>query len=228
MHQNGQLLFKKYLKPEFFPGCRVLEIAPWVYPSPYFKEVNDESIEWFGLDVRTGFIGDQSANERFVISDNEFSYPFPDDHFDFIFSDQVIAHVRFPWVWMQELKRLVKPGGKIFTIGTASWPYSPSPIDCWRIFPDGMQNLNDFAGLETQFSTCESAEFEYYNIPRAIEKVPNAVNLSTGYGFHPNALRANKIKLTHIKWMRHIPLLRALLNPVCMAYDTVTISVKPK
>ncbi len=226
MHQNSVLLFKKYLKSEFFPGCKVLEIAPIVYPSLYSEEVNDKSIEWFGLDIRTGFIGDQTGNPLFVLSEHEFNYPFEDNYFDFVFSDQVIAHVRYPWVWLQELKRITKLGGKILTIGASSWPPCPSPIDCWRIYPDGMRNLNEFAGLETQLSVCESGEFEYYNIPRELEKVPNAINLSTGYGFNPRALRANKIKLAMIKWMRHVPMVRALLNPVCMSYDTVTISVK--
>ena len=226
MHLNGLLLFKKYLKSEFYNGCRVLEIAPVVHPSIYSEELNDESIEWFGLDVRTGFIGDQSDNKRFILSEDEFNYPFEDNYFDFILSDQVIAHVRYPWVWIKELKRITKPGGKILTIGSLSWPCSPSPIDCWRIYPDGMRCINEWAGLETQLSVCESGEFEYYKIPRSLEKVPNAINMDTGFGFNSKALTANRIKLVLIKWMRHIPVIRALMNPVSMAYDTVTIAVK--
>lgn len=197
-----------------------------MFPSYYEQEVNDPSIEWFGLDVRTGFIEDQSANMRFVLSDHEFTYPFEDNYFDLIFSDQVIAHVRYPWVWLAELKRIVKPGGRIMTIGTASWPPCPSPIDCWRIFPDGMKNLNDFVGLETQFCICESAEYEYYQVPRSLENVPNAINRNTGFGFTQQAEKVNRLKLSLNKWMQHVPYLRALLNPVCMAYDTVTIAVK--
>lgn len=226
MHKNGQLLFNKYLKSEFFSGCKVLEIAPVIYPSYYEQQVNDATIEWWGLDVRTGFIADQSKNPKFVLSAEEHSYPFEDNTFDFIFSDQVIAHVRYPWVWMNELKRIVKPGGKVMTIGTASWPYSPSPTDCWRIFPDGMKNLNEWAELETQLCICESAEFEYYHVPRNMEHVPNAINLSAGFGFTKPAEKANKIRLSMNKWMQHIPYLRAMLNPVSMAYDTVTIGVK--
>ncbi len=48
----------------------------------------------------------------------------------------------------EELSRVVRPGGYIVTVNPVSWPYHEAPIDCWRVFPDGMQALLDDAGLE--------------------------------------------------------------------------------
>lgn len=40
--------------------------------------------------------------------------PFPDAHFDYVFSIEGIEHFENPWVFVNELCRVLKPGGRLF------------------------------------------------------------------------------------------------------------------
>lgn len=84
--------------------------------------------------------------------------PASDDTFDLVLSGSVIVHVRRPWQWMEELARVCRPGGVVATVGPVSWPYHEAPVDCWRVYPEGMRALCEDAGLVVEFSACESLE----------------------------------------------------------------------
>jgi len=40
--------------------------------------------------------------------------PFPDAHFDFVFSVEGIEHFENPWIFVKELCRVLKPGGRLY------------------------------------------------------------------------------------------------------------------
>ena len=42
------------------------------------------------------------------------SLPFPDGHFDYVFSIEGIEHFESPWTFTKELCRVLKPGGRLF------------------------------------------------------------------------------------------------------------------
>jgi ubiquinone/menaquinone biosynthesis C-methylase UbiE len=67
-------------------------------------------------------------------------------------SGQVLEHVPRAWVWLEELARVTKPGGHVITINPVSWPYHEAPVDCWRIFPEGMIALYEHANLDVELS----------------------------------------------------------------------------
>jgi SAM-dependent methyltransferase len=67
--------------------------------------------------------------------------------FDVVISGQCMEHVPMPWRWMKEVARILKPGGIACIIGPHSWEYHPSPLDCWRIWPDGMKACMEEAGF---------------------------------------------------------------------------------
>ena len=52
--------------------------------------------------------------------------------------------------WIVELKRIMKKGGLICIIGPSVFRMNhPHPVDCWRIYPDGMKFLlEEVAGFE--------------------------------------------------------------------------------
>lgn len=72
--------------------------------------------------------------------------------FDVVISGQTLEHVRMPWVWINEVKALAKPDGLIWIIAPNTFHYHPYPKDCWRVFPDGMEALFEWAGLEMVYS----------------------------------------------------------------------------
>lgn len=150
MHLNSRLIFEKHAKHLFKSGMRVLEVGPG-HPSEYKLIVGDDSVKWEGVDL--------FASEHLTyLAESEYVFPIESDTFDIVFSAQVIEHVRKIWVWMKELSRVCKRGGRVITINPVSWPYHEAPIDCWRMFPEGMKALYEDAGLTMELSTFESLE----------------------------------------------------------------------
>ncbi len=153
MHENARLLFSKHLVPLFKEHSRVLEIGPDFNGADVFKKlVGKSTMTWETIDIDASFPG-----LTYVCRD-EYSFPIADNQYDIVFSSQVIEHVKKVWVWMKELARVCKPGGQVLTIGPVSWPYHAVPVDCWRIYPDGMKALYEDAGLQVSFSVTESLE----------------------------------------------------------------------
>ena len=56
-------------------------------------------------------------------------------------------------------RKFVRPGGVVATITPVSWPYHEAPIDCYRIFPEGMRTLCEDAGLTVELALFKSLEF---------------------------------------------------------------------
>jgi ubiquinone/menaquinone biosynthesis C-methylase UbiE len=153
VHFNSKLLFQKYAKHLFKSNMRVLEIGPNSHPSDFQAILNDASIKWETLDIF------QSEKLTYV-AENEYSFPIPDNSFDIVISAQVIEHVREIWTWMKELSRVCKVNGFVITINPVSYPYHEAPVDCWRIYPEGMKALYSQAGLDCQLSVTETLEVD--------------------------------------------------------------------
>lgn len=159
MHLNSQLLFQKYAPQCFRDYQRVLEIGPDGFPSTYRRLSNNPTLEWHTLDI--------TGDERLTYhARDEYTFPMPSGMYDVVVSGQVIEHVRKTWVWLREVARVCRPGGYIITVNPVSWGYHEAPIDCWRIYPEGMRALYDDAGLETVHCSAESLEPWRHRLPK--------------------------------------------------------------
>ena len=69
---------------------------------------------------------------------------------ELIISGQCLEHTRYPWEWMSHVVALGSAPARttFIVIAPAAWPLHRYPVDCWRILPDGMQALMEWAGLE--------------------------------------------------------------------------------
>jgi SAM-dependent methyltransferase len=211
MHLNSVLLFRRYLAPLFTAGSHVLEIGPDGDPSTYQREVT-ASVTWSTADLASEvnaqggrLWGTGSGSELTYRMTSEYEIEAPDATFDIVVSGQVIEHVRKPWVWLRELARVCKPGGLVLTVNPVSWPYHEAPIDCWRIYPEGMRALCDDAGLTVELSLYESLE------PRPLAFYPGK---SYNAGRGPRGRALNKVKAV-------------TGYPLTIAFDAVTIARKP-
>lgn len=164
MHENSVLLFRRHGAPLFAEDSRVREIGPDAQPSMYRQQIRIP-VKWHTADLvsernqqgqRLWGVGQQDDLTFQMAS--EYEIPAPDGSFDVVLSGQVIEHVRTPWRWIKELARVCVAGGRIITVNPVSWPYHEAPIDCWRIYPDGMRALCSDAGLDVELSICESLE----------------------------------------------------------------------
>lgn len=83
-----------------------------------------------------------------VILPSAYEWPFDDGQFDVVVSGQALEHVEFVWLTVKEVARVLKGGGLCCLIAPSAGPEHRYPVDCWRIYPDGMRALAKYAGLE--------------------------------------------------------------------------------
>lgn len=158
MHSNSKLLFAKYGRRFIRTGARLLEIGPDAFPSTYAKLVNDQTVTWETVDL-------YESKELTYSATSEYSFPIADDSYEVVLAGQVIEHVRKIWVWVKEIERICKKGGYVILINPVSWPYHEAPIDCWRIYPEGMKALLEDTRLrivETRFESLEVPGYKRY------------------------------------------------------------------
>lgn len=197
MHTNCKLLYQKYVLPLLTEGMRILEIGPDSFPSTYQSLSTSINVQWETLDVK--------YNPNLTYSNSpEYSFPIEGDTYDVVLSANVIEHVSRPWDWLPELARVTKPGGLVITMCPVSWIYHEAPIDCWRIYPEGMNNLYDHASLTPILSKWESLE-----TPNFRRYLPGVSRENQGW----------KLRLTY-------SILGRIGFPVERSYDTVAVGRK--
>jgi SAM-dependent methyltransferase len=198
MHTNSKLLFKTYAADLFQKGTQVLEIGPDAFPSSYRKLVTTEELVWHSLDI--------TDNPQLTYSrSGENTFPIEDSAYDVVLAANVLEHVRRPWQWIREAARVCKRGGHIIIVTPISWPYHAAPIDCWRVYPDGMKALLEDTGLEVVQCLFESKELPGYK------------------RYTPGVSPENQSKILRLFFALAGP----LGFPVERAYDTIAIAKRP-
>ncbi len=67
--------------------------------------------------------------------------PVPDASFDVVLCIQVLEHVPDPAAAVQELRRVVRPGGRVLLSTHGIYPLHPNPDDLWRWTAQGLERL---------------------------------------------------------------------------------------
>lgn len=97
----------------------------------------EQGFDAYGVDVSPEYIANGRAYlgpDRLAVLDGE-RYPYPDDHFDIVISDQVFEHVADLDQLAREVARTTKPGGIGLHIFPAKWiftePHLGAPVVHW-------------------------------------------------------------------------------------------------
>jgi SAM-dependent methyltransferase len=99
---------------------------------------------YIGFDIRPG------KNVDVVLAGPD-DWKLPDEHrevFDVVISGQVLEHVAAPWRWIKDVASLCSPGGLIWISAPNTEVFHEHPLDCWRVWPDGMRAILREGGLE--------------------------------------------------------------------------------
>lgn len=64
---------------------------------------------------------------------------FKNDYFDAVVCLSILEHIPYPHKAINELYRVLKPGGEIWVQSPFLFPYHEAPKDYWRITPDGLR-----------------------------------------------------------------------------------------
>lgn len=129
-------------------GALVLDIAPQDHEgaNPYFPKARVETLD---IDKNSGatYIADICQKNEKILSSN---------NFDYVVCTEVLEHTLQPFRAVEEIERILKPGGLVF----ASSPFNfrihgPLP-DCWRFTEHGWRALfkdfdvSELNGLESK------------------------------------------------------------------------------
>lgn len=84
----------------------------------------------------------EGANVDILIEDYYNISEIEDNSYDVIISGQLFEHLKFFWLTMTEIKRILKPGGFCCIIAPSGGPKHGSlGEDCYRFYEDGMVAL---------------------------------------------------------------------------------------
>lgn len=64
---------------------------------------------------------------------------FPDESYDVVVCNAVLEHVASPEQAIGELRRVLRPGGRIWVEVPFNQPYHAAPADFWRVTPSGLR-----------------------------------------------------------------------------------------
>jgi SAM-dependent methyltransferase len=86
------------------------------------------------------------ANADIIVTG--YDWPIADEVFDAVISGQTLEHDGWFWVTMQNIARVLKPGGHAIIIVPAAGEVHRYPVDCYRFLYDSMDALARWAKLE--------------------------------------------------------------------------------
>ena len=76
--------------------------------------------------------------------------PYRDNSYDYVVSDQVLEHVRKPWIGVSEIYRVLRPGGIAIVTSALMFPQHGVPYDYFRFTPAGLKVLfEDFSTIHS-------------------------------------------------------------------------------
>lgn len=157
MHESSMTSMKKFIDAYLYPNkpTSILDVGSMQVKNHHTYKQLCMYPEWTycGLDISEGPNVD-------VVTSDPYVWPVSDDSFDVVISGQCLEHVKDMYRWIREVARVLRPGGLCCIIAPCAWPQHRYPVDCWRIYPDGMGFLlQDIAGLDIR-----DLRF-YYNRP---------------------------------------------------------------
>lgn len=140
MHKSSYLLMASFCQTYIhLPSTNVLDVGSQDINGTY-KDIFKEAASYVGTDI---YCGKKNVS---VVMKGPYEIPFKDATFDLVISGQALEHVERPWLLCKEMGRVLKPKGLICLIAPNNWKLHRNPLDCWRIFEDGMFVLIEETG----------------------------------------------------------------------------------
>lgn len=119
-----------WLSAQTWQGLEVLDVGCGDRP---YEELLAAAAKVVGFDVP----GNLHADLHGSID----ALPVEDDSFDVVLCLQVLEHVPDPAAAVRELRRVVRPGGRVLASTHGVYPFHPNPDDLWRWTHSGLERL---------------------------------------------------------------------------------------
>jgi SAM-dependent methyltransferase len=180
----------------------------------------EQGFDAYGLDVGAGYIANGLAylgeGRLFVLNGDR--YPFPDDYFDFVISDQVFEHVADLDQLAREVARITKLGGGGLHIFPAKWilvePHMLMPMVHW--LPKGPARRRAIrlalrTGRAAPYFTDHTLDervqiYADYSESETFYRRPSAIGRTLGrHGLRTDVRRASRERVLKMLGDRRVP-----------------------
>ena len=119
---------------------KILDVGSYDVNGTHRKNFDNPTWTYVGLDTEAGENVD-------IVAIDEYNFDIPDESFDVVVSGSTAEHVKNIFLWIKEIARVTKKGGLICIITPSRIDEHRFPVDCWRIIPDGMIYMFEYANL---------------------------------------------------------------------------------
>jgi SAM-dependent methyltransferase len=141
MHESAYLASDRFAKSLPDKPLRIADIGSYNENGCLRPLFQKGQWQYVGYDIRPG------PNVDEILQGEHEWKNIPDASFDVVVSVSTMEHSKYPWMFMAQVARIVKPGGLVLIIAPYGWEYHYPP-DCWRIMPDGMRAVMGYVGLK--------------------------------------------------------------------------------
>ena len=83
-----------------------------------------------------------------VVEDIYNWFEIEDEEYDVIISGQFFEHLPYFWLTMNQIERVLKPGGHVCIISPSVGNEHGDMEDCYRFYKSGFKSLSEYVGLE--------------------------------------------------------------------------------
>ena len=136
----------EWLRDHDVSGLRLLDVGCGDRP---YEPLFAAAAEVVGFDV--------PGNRHADVVGSIDAIPVEDASFDLVVCLQVLEHVPDPAAAVRELRRVVRPGGRVLLSTHGVAPLHPNPDDHWRWTPTGLRRLFDANGPWTSVTVTPGA-----------------------------------------------------------------------
>lgn len=141
---NAWMAFMEHAAPAIPDGADVFEIGPGNHKrSLVGKFCRARGVSYFWGDLNNRGRGEPGFCQ--VNPNGTIHIPFCT--FDAVVSFQMLHNCERPWKLLPELARVCKPGGVVVVVDSMYEKINRHPVDCGRVWPDGLKVLFGDAGL---------------------------------------------------------------------------------
>lgn len=143
-YEHCKLFAENYVYP-VFSEAKILEIGSQDINGS-LRGLFESKYNFTGVDMVSGKGVD-------VVLEDPYKLPFLSDSYDVVVASSCFEHVPMFWTLFLEIIRVLNSGGVFYLQVPSNGYFHPSPVDCWRFYPDAALGLVDYAKL-SGFQNC--------------------------------------------------------------------------
>lgn len=175
MHRSSYLKMQYFKETYLNPNdeLKILDIGSFDKGGDYNYGLilNEDKWTYHGLDLQPG-------NNIDIVVENPYDWnnEIADETYDLVVSGQAFEHIEFFWLTLEQVKRVLKPGGLFFLIVPSTGPVHKNPYDCYRFNDNAMKAMAKYINFNvieygTNFDEISSPWYDTFLVAKKSESI---------------------------------------------------------